>query len=493
MPKKGRHTSKKSDLHLVHPVRRFAFLFVGAFTLVMIVVGLSRLFAAQTAYTLLPASQSASSGQTKSVSVNINTGSTGVRYGTVEIQFNPSVLSVTSFSPTTTPFTVFEQQKTSTGYRFKYYAPAGDAQGNFQLGTLNLKAASVSSRTNATLRFNSGTTTALSTTVGYLSVSFSSAAIVISPSSPPPNPTPKPNPTPSPNPSPQPQPSPTPTPTPNPAPTPTPRPTPNPTPAPTPNPAPPPVGLDPGALPDTDPVNQPLPVFPGETTPNTPATARRRAVLVAATAGVAVALAVALYLGRHRLAYLFGGAPHRSKPTKKPRRARDIGKATVVATRASVPTPPAPPKIEKKETEPPKIRPIHKTPPISRPIEVKTTPPTPPPSSTVVTPPEPRIEPLPPLTPPPTPTPHALVQDPSDTKLRAAINPEVLQGDGDGSPLSNTAWEEIRDKQAAALEARKNKSILNEDAPDMFEVAQEHPESFGNTHYNDQPPPPVKK
>ncbi len=205
------------------------------------------------------------------------------------------------------------------------------------------------------------------------------------------------------------------------------------------------------------------------------------------------ALAAALYLGRHRLALVFGGGlSNRSKPKARPPRTRDIGKATMVASRVATPLP-TPPKVEKK-AELPKIRPIHKTLPISKPIEVKTASSPAAPTPPATAPPERRVAPLPPLTPTPTPQPHAVIEDLTDVKLQAAITPEVLQGDGEGPPLTHTAWEEIRSKQAAALEARKKKSILDEDAPDMFEVAQEHPESFGNTHYSDPPPqaPPKK-
>lgn len=491
MPKNGRHTSKKSDPHLVHPVRRFAFLFVGAFTLVMIAVGLSRLFAAQAAYTLQPSSQSATSGQTKSLDVNINTGSTGVRYGTVEIQFNASTLSLSGFSATTSPFTVFDQQSASGMYRFKYYAPAGDVQGTFKLGTLRLKTAPVTSTTNATVSFNSGNTTALSSTVGNLSVSIAPATIRINPASTPP-PQPQPNPAPPPTPRPTPSPTPAPGPAPTPTPAPTPISTPTPTPAPTLAPPEPPSISDLGELPGNDPVNQPFPDLPDEGAGpvNTPSSARRRAILVGATTAGLAAIATALYLGRHRLSSIFATGVVRKPKSKKTHHARDVGKATVVATRASAPVPT--PKPEKKESETPKIKPIHKTPPLSKPIHIKAPEPaeqTPTHQPKVVAPPPPKpaSSPPPALTSTPTPPPHAVVQDPTDVKLQAAINPEVLQ-EGDNHTISNTAWEEIRRKQAAALEAHNKKSILDEDAPDMFELAQEHPESFGSTHYQDKPP-----
>jgi hypothetical protein len=488
MPKNGRHTSKKSDLHLVHPVRRFAFLFVGAFTLVMIVVGLSRLFAAQAAYTLQPTSQSATAGQTKSLAININTGSTGVRYGTVEIQFNANTLSLSGFSATSSPFTVFDQQSAPGVYRFKYYAPAGDVQGTFKLGTLRLRAASVSSTTNATVSFNSGNTTALSSTVGNLSVSLAPATIRISPALSPPPPAPQPTPTPNPAPPPsrpQPTPSPTPTPTPNPGPPPAPTPTPNPTPTP----VQPPNTTGPGEPPNLSPIIDPTPYVPGEPSDTSPADARRRALLVGIAGLVLAGTGAALYLGRHRLSHIFAsGSTHKTK-SKPNQHSQDVGKATVVATRATTPTPVKP---EKKTPEPPRIKPIHKSPPMTKPIHVKASDPSTPTIIPAATPPKPQRvvlppQPVTPLSAPPTPPPHPVVQDPTDTKLQAAITPEVLQNDK-GPAISNTAWEEIRRKQAAALEAHNKKSILDEDAPDMFELAQEHPESFGSTHYQDKPP-----
>lgn len=179
-------------------------------------------------------------------------------------------------------------------------------------------------------------------------------------------------------------------------------------------------------------------------------------------------LGTLLYGFRHKLARYFArGRSHKQNPHHAQ---RAVGKAAVVTTRAQAPTPP---EQATKKVSPP-TQP--KAPPT--PIAVKPAP----------LPPPPPPQPLPSLPSPVTPPPHAVLEETDDNALKASILPEVIQSDQRPPGVSNTAWEEIRQKQQAEAEARQKKSILNEDAPDMFEIAAEHPESYGNPHYGDTPP-----
>lgn len=480
----SRKTGKQRDISSsqLHPVRQLAFVFVIGFTIVMVIAGLSKLIAAQAYFSLEPSSQVAEVGQNKTVDVNLDTGSSGARYGVVQVNFDPSHLSFVKFTAGSSPYDIVQQQSGDNYYRFTFYHNTSDLKGNFELGSLTFKAKSVSQTINTPISFDPYSTAAINSATGNLSASYANAIIKINfqtPQPPPPPPTPPPSPQPSPPPR-TPQPSLPPPTSPSPPTPPSPPPAQNPDPA-TPEPYPLPFdelgGAGDGVFFDTP-----------EREPKT--TSLQRIIILALVGAVLASIIYTLYVSKDRIRNFFESldlTKIKSEKNKiKKAGSKLIAKYTgSIATRAHTSSTNGHSTQETKPTtksDNKTINPIKKTIQVHHVDQKRDEPASHQPDEPQVIRPQTVIK-----------THSDEPKKPLDSYVQAAITPEVLQEDTSTHDIPQSAWDGIREQQEERAKARKNKSIVDEDVPDMYEIAKEHPESYGNPNFGDEDTPLSKK
>ncbi len=205
----GHHKTLSSGLKLKAPV-----IFAAIFGLVMIIIGLSQIFAAgSVAFVLQPASQTANANDSRALTVSINSGGQQVDGGKVRLTYDPAQITNVSFTPVASSYVRITNQSGAAGsYTFDYQIFYG-SQSSPALGTLTVQAKSISSTQAAYVRFDTANTNAYlgfnPSNRTYYPATYGQSAIVINGVAPP-APTPTPNPTPNPTPPPSPAPTPSP-------------------------------------------------------------------------------------------------------------------------------------------------------------------------------------------------------------------------------------------------------------------------------------------
>lgn len=214
---------------------RTPFVFAFLFGLVMVAYGISQIFAATAViFGMSPALQSSTAGQTKSITLTINPNGNYINGGNVRVTYNTNQLTFSKFTAANgTPYNLYSESHNNGVYSFSFFTYYGTNQ-TASLGTLEFQVKPASSTTTSNVVYTSGNTRAYRGTIfnpSYLTAQLNNAGITITVpvAPPPPPPAPSPSPSPSPTPSPSPSPSPSPTPSPSPSPSPRPSPPPNPT------------------------------------------------------------------------------------------------------------------------------------------------------------------------------------------------------------------------------------------------------------------------
>lgn len=202
-------------------IKRTPFIFASFFGLVMMTYGLSHLLAAPSPviFTMTPATQAAAVGQTKTVALQINPNGETINGGSVRVTFDANRLTFSKFTVAGggSPYNLYSQTSGTGVYSFSFFTYYGTTQSS-SLGTLEFQVKPVASTTQTSLAYTAGTgTRAYEGSIfnpDYYASQLSGAAITINVPVTPPPPTPPPvtppsTPPPTP-PSATPQPSPTP-------------------------------------------------------------------------------------------------------------------------------------------------------------------------------------------------------------------------------------------------------------------------------------------
>jgi hypothetical protein len=142
--------------------RRLRIIFTLLITGLLAVVGLTRIFAAQVAYQLTPASQTAVPGQAKAVSVSLITGGQTVNGGSVKIVYDQTQLSFVRFDKLASADFSFSGQVTSANsysFSYQYNHPQGTTT-NTPLASLVFAIKPVSSTQTAAITITESGTSA---------------------------------------------------------------------------------------------------------------------------------------------------------------------------------------------------------------------------------------------------------------------------------------------------------------------------------------------
>lgn len=184
---------RKLHVHL-----RRSLVFGLCFGVIMTAVGLVQLLAAPfIGISLSPSTQSASPDQARTVSVQLNSGTKDVNGGSVQVNFDSSKLSFTSISNGGSDFRIVQQQVTPSSVIFEYESTdSGGTDGFFNLANIRLTAKSVFG-THTTNLTGSALAYEGRSRPEYYPVSNLSASITITgPAAPAPSPSPSPAPSP---------------------------------------------------------------------------------------------------------------------------------------------------------------------------------------------------------------------------------------------------------------------------------------------------------
>lgn len=158
--------------------------FAAGFGLLMLVIGLSQLYAqSNVAFLLQPYSQSSNANEDKTLTINLTTSGQQVTGGSVKILYDNSKLSFVSFQEIGNPYIGITNRASSEGaYSFDYFISYG-SQSNPDLGRVVFRTKSLSSQQAALLKFDAAGTRAFyesgSSSRAYYPSSYGQAAIVI--------------------------------------------------------------------------------------------------------------------------------------------------------------------------------------------------------------------------------------------------------------------------------------------------------------------------
>lgn len=175
-------------------------LFAICFGLIMLGIGLSQIFAASAVIFLMqPYSQTANANESKSLTVSLNSSGQQVDGGSVRVTYDPAQLSDIAFTePANAAVSISNKVGTSGAFSFDFQISYG-SQNNPSLGTFSVKAKSLGSTQAAYLKFDAAGTKAyqgFNNSRTFYPTTYGQAVIVIYASStsttPPVTPTPTP-------------------------------------------------------------------------------------------------------------------------------------------------------------------------------------------------------------------------------------------------------------------------------------------------------------